>query len=90
MRRRFQRLLVAGAAIASVCGLAGAAPASAAPASQERTASAHAANPYIYGYYRLYSDCEVVGMYGVANRVWRGYVCDNRYLPGYIALVVIP
>jgi hypothetical protein len=44
---------------------------------------------YIYGYYRLYVDCEAVGAYGLYQGWWRNYICDNRYVPGYFALVIV-
>ncbi|MFE0100602.1 hypothetical protein [Streptomyces sp. NPDC059009] len=90
MQRWFQQTLVAGVVALSAFGAIGTASASAASPSQGHTISAPAADPYIYGYYQLYGDCDVVGFAGVMNGAWRGYVCDSRYVSGYYALVVVP
>ncbi len=81
MRVWLQRTVAACAVAMSLLGLGFAGQASAAPAT---------GTPYVYGYYKLYLDCDSIGALGVYQRNWQGYVCDNRYLAGYFALVVVP
>ncbi|MFI9381760.1 hypothetical protein [Kutzneria sp. NPDC052558] len=90
MRVWLQRTVAACAAATALfgVGLMGATTASAAPA--PATAKAVTGTPYIYGYYKLYLDCDSIGALGVYQGNWQGYVCDNRYLAGYFALVVVP
>jgi len=89
MRVWLQRTVAACAAAAALSGLGlmGATAASAAPVP---ATTAVTGTPYIYGYYKLYLDCDAIGALGVSQRNWQGYVCDNRYLAGYFALVVVP
>jgi hypothetical protein len=90
MRTWMRRTVIATVATAALLGV-GATAASAAE-STPRAASVGSApvttQAYIYGYYRNYLDCEVAGAQGLYYGYWHNYVCDNRYVPGYFALVI--
>ncbi len=90
MRDMIRRAFVTAIAVGCLAG-AGVTGASTAEAASARSSGAARLVPgaYIYGYYQLYLDCEVAGAYGLYQGWWRNYICDNRYIPGYFALVIV-
>jgi hypothetical protein len=89
MRTWVRRATVAGIVAMSMLGV-GATAANAADAPRHGTATSTVVHPdaYIYGVYADLLDCEAAGAYGEMNGWWHNYGCDNRYYPGYIALVI--
>ena len=89
MHRLLIRAAVTAAVALSMIGFGVAGTAEAAPTTSAVTQHRDpAVRAYIYGYYRLWADCDIVGFYGVLQGSWRQYGCDSRYRPGYFALVI--
>lgn len=90
MRDSIRRAFATAITAASLVGLGFTGASTAEAASPSSTGVARLVpSAYIYGYYQLYLDCEVAGAYGLYQGWWRSYICDNRYVPGYFALVIV-
>ena len=89
MRTWVRRATVAGIIAMSMLGI-GATAANAADAPRHGTTTSSVVHPngYIYAVYADNLDCEYAGAQGEMYGWWHSYICDNRYYPGYIALVI--